>query len=262
MNILKNKSLHKIFGLIGNPLSHSFSKKYFTEKFLSENIPDASYENFQIDSLTKLPEIINQYPALSGLNVTIPYKQEILNHLNFIDPEAKEIGAVNTIKIIRNEYKTRLHGYNTDIFGFEKTLDYLPENYSKGALILGTGGASAAVAYVLKKRNIPFYKISRNQNKEKNILQYKDISSELIQSYPFIINTSPMGMFPNITICPDIPYSLINSECIAYDLIYNPEETLFMKKCKISGAFTINGIHMLKFQAEKAWEIWNRETDF
>ena len=254
---MKKKSAHRIFGLIGTPLSHSFSKKYFTEKFLSENIFDASYENFQIDSLNKLTEIINQYPTLSGLNVTIPYKKEIIKLLDYIDPEAKEIGAVNTIKIIRGEEKINLYGYNTDSFGFKKSLDYLPKNYSKGALILGTGGASAAVAFVLKKLNIPYYKISRNPNKEKNIILYKDISSDLIQSYPFIINTSPVGMFPDMNDCPDIPYSLINATTIAYDLIYNPEETLFLKKCREQGAFTFNGLAMLKLQADKAWEIWS-----
>lgn len=244
------------YGLIGFPLEHSFSKNYFTQKFESEKLPDCIYSNYPIENIQRLSKVINDNPELAGLNVTIPYKQQVMELLDSIDNEANEVGAVNTIKIIRENTNYRLQGFNTDIYGFEKPLLENLKPIHKSALILGTGGASKAVSYILKKHGISFYLVSRKP-KDKTILSYSDLTQELISEYKLIINTSPLGMYPGIDKCPAIPYEAVGHDHILYDLIYNPEKTLFLKNGEQKKATIINGLPMLHIQAEKAWEIWN-----
>ena len=246
----------KKYGLIGFPLEHSFSRNYFTQKFKSENLLNCAYTNYPIENIQLLSKIIDDNPELVGLNVTIPYKQQVLEFLDRIDNEASEVGAVNTIKIIREGISYRLHGFNTDIHGFEKPLLENLKPIHQSALILGTGGASKAVAYILRKQGISFQWVSRKP-KNKAILSYSDLTPELISESKLIINTSPLGMYPGIDKCPAIPYESIGPDHILYDLIYNPEKTLFLKKGEQKKATVINGLPMLYIQAEKAWEIWN-----
>lgn len=245
------------YGLIGFPLSHSFSAGFFAEKFKNENINDVIYENFSIDSIEKIEEIIAKYPDLQGLNVTIPYKELIIPYLDELDKTAMEVEAVNTIKFIRNEgEKTRLKGYNTDVYGVKGALEPYISCHHKRALILGTGGASKAVSYIFHKLNVTCDLVSRR--KTENIFKtYDELTAEDIADYQIIINTTPLGMYPNIDALPDIPYDGINKNHILFDVIYNPEETKFLAKGKAMGATTINGLAMLKFQAEKSWKIWN-----
>jgi shikimate dehydrogenase len=247
----------RTFGLIGYPLSHSFSEKYFTEKFKQENITDCEFRNFPLEDITKLQDIIKNNPTLCGLSVTIPHKRNVIPFLNEIDEAAKEIGAVNCIHLPpqspRGSKGVRLIGYNTDAFGFEKSLKPLLKPHHSQALILGTGGASKAVAYILEKYKIKFSFISRAKNK----LSYSDLTQSVLKKHSLIINTTPVGMFPNVNECPDIPYHFLSQKHLLYDLTYNPEETLFLKKGKEKGAQIKNGLEMLHLQAEKAWEIWN-----
>jgi shikimate dehydrogenase len=245
------------FGLIGYPLSHSFSKGYFTKKFQSEGIEDCEYNNYPIESISELKELLSKDPLLAGLNVTIPYKQQVMEYLDEIDSDAAEIGAVNTIKITRTAKKTFLKGYNTDAYGFSESLKKVIQPIHKKALILGTGGASKAVAWVLKSLNIEYTFVSR---KAKNIycIEYSGLTSQIIKENTIIINTSPVGMYPNTLFSPEIPYDAITDKHILYDLIYNPEETLFLKNGATKKATTLNGLPMLYLQAEKAWEIWNK----
>jgi shikimate dehydrogenase len=245
----------KKFGLIGFPLEHSFSKAYFSEKFKKEDILDCQYDNFPLKSIELLRNIIENND-LAGLNVTIPYKQSVIKFLDEIDDEAKEIGAVNTLKIIQKSNKTIVKGYNTDVYGFEKPLLQVLKKHHKKALILGTGGASKAVAYVLNKHNIEYQYVSRNPKKT-DILSYSDLSDEILAQYQIIVNTSPIGMYPNIGEKPDIPYEGIGEQHILYDLVYNPVETLFLKEGKQKKSTIINGLPMLYEQANKSWEIWN-----
>lgn len=248
----------KQYGLIGYPLTHSFSAQYFSEKFYRENIHNARYDVFPIDSIEKLLPLISEKTELKGLNITIPYKQSILPFLSFIDPVAKVIAAVNTIKIERKT-KILLHGFNTDVFGFEESIKPLLAKHHKKALILGTGGSSKAVAYVLGKLGIEFSFISRNKNISNLIRHYKDLSKDIISSHQLIINTTPVGMFPGIHEFPDIPYDFISKDHLLFDLVYNPSETLFMKKGMGKGATVSNGLQMLFLQAERSWKIWNEE---
>jgi shikimate dehydrogenase len=244
------------FGLIGFPLGHSFSKGYFTEKFKKENIIDCDYQNYPISQIDEFRQLIETNVELLGLNVTIPYKEQIIKYLDKLDPVAEKIGAVNTIKIERNSGEIQLIGYNTDYYGFEETLKPYLQPEHKKALILGTGGASKAVAYVLNSLNISYQYVSRKPvNKE--TLSYQEVNTELIKDFTVIINTSPLGMYPNADACPDLPYESINSNYILYDLIYNPEKTLFLQKGESKNAIIINGLPMLHFQADKAWKIWN-----
>jgi len=245
----------KIYGLIGYPLSHSFSAGYFKKKFEKENINDSEYRNFEIPSIDLLPEIIKNNSDLIGLNVTIPYKEQVLPYLDEIDEAAKEIGAVNTIKIFRKGDKITLKGYNTDVYGFKETLKPLLKNNHLKALILGTGGAAKAVEYVLKNIGLDVLYISRNPEKP-NERSYQELNEIAIKNFPVIVNSSPIGMYPNIDSCPDIPYQFITSNNLLYDLIYNPSETLFLRKGKEKGALIQNGLPMLELQAEKAYEIW------
>ncbi len=240
------------FGLIGYPLSHSFSKGYFGKKFKEENILNCDYENYPIESIEGITFLIQSNGDLKGLNVTIPYKEQVIPFLDELDEEARTIGAINTIQI-RNG---KLKGFNTDVYGFVESLKPLL-NYDKqyAALILGTGGASKAVAFGLQKLDIPFQFISRR--KGENVITYEELSGKLVSNHHIIINTTPLGMYPNIENSPPIAYGSIGDEHILYDLVYNPEETLFLSKGKERGASIKNGLEMLHLQAEKAWEIWN-----
>jgi shikimate dehydrogenase len=251
----------RTFSLIGFPLTHSFSQKYFTEKFKRENIVDCEFKNFSLENLSELPALLKNNPTLYGLSITIPHKQNILKFLDEIDPAAKEIGAVNCIRTsLRGQSPKQSHrliGYNTDILGFEQSLKPLLKPYHTKALILGTGGASKAVAYVLKKLKIEFRFVSRTSSD----LKYSDVRQGTIEAHSIIINTTPLGMFPNVNECPDIPYQYLTSQHLLYDLTYNPEESLFLKKGKEKGAQIKNGLEMLHLQAEKAWEIWNASAN-
>ena len=241
----------KKFGLIGYPLSHSFSQKYFSEKFIKENILDSVYENFSIPAIEELSKILENNPDLVGLNVTIPYKQSVINYLDKATTKLP-IDACNCIRI-QNKILT---GYNTDIIGFEKSLIPNLKSYHKNALILGNGGATKAVKYVLKKLQIDFSVVSRKANDE-SFLSYENLSKEIIEKNLLIINTTPLGMFPNVDDYPKIPYEFLSDKHYLYDLIYNPAETLFLKKGKAQGATVKNGHEMLIIQAEESWKIWN-----
>ena len=244
----------KQYGLIGHPLSHSFSKKYFTEKFEKENILDCSYELFDIENISSFNEILKQNTNLKGLNITIPYKESILCLLTDIDETAKQIGAVNTIKLSNNGKDIK--GYNTDYYGFKKSLKpFLDINHER-ALILGTGGAAKTVKYVLNELNIDCLLVSRNPKAE-NEIAYNEINEYIIKHHQLIINTTPIGMFPNIEDSPLINYNELTKKHLLYDLLYNPTETKFIKKGKQQGCITLNGMEMLTLQAEKSWEIWN-----
>jgi len=240
----------RLFGLIGHPLSHSSSKKIFEEKFVAENIGDCRYELFDLDTIRELGPLKSN-PYLTGLNVTIPYKQSLIPYLDDLSEEARLIGAVNVIKIRNGKWT----GYNTDIFGFEKSLVPLLTPSIKQALIIGSGGSSMAVQYVLNKLSIPFKIVSRKANPL--FLKYQEISKGVLNSCPLIINTTPVGMFPNISELPAIPFHLLNPDHLVYDLIYNPEETLLLKNASFIGCRTKNGLEMLQLQAEKSWQIWN-----
>ncbi|GGH47085.1 shikimate dehydrogenase [Mangrovimonas yunxiaonensis] len=241
------------FGLIGRNISYSFSKAYFSKKFEQENI-NATYDNFDIDSIEHFKAIIKTTKHLKGLNVTIPYKESIMPYLDSIDKKAKKIGAVNTIKITK---KGKLKGYNTDCYGFKKSLAPLLEDHHKRALILGTGGASKAIAYALKKSHIDVNFVSRTASK-KGHFTYTGLTKELVEDHQIIVNCTPLGTFPNVDDAPNIPYQGITSAHILYDLVYNPKETAFLNFGKKKGAKTINGLKMLKLQADKAWRIWNK----
>jgi len=238
------------FGLIGYPLSHSFSQKFFTEKFLQENIVNAQYTNFPIDSIQSFTSLWKEHPSLEGLNVTIPYKKEVIAFLQHSSAVVQEIHACNCIRKFNNE----LYGYNTDVIGFEKSLLPFLKPYHTHALILGTGGASAAVQWVLQQLNIQYQVVSRKANTG---LSYDQLSASVIESHTLIINTSPLGMYPNIHEAPPIAYDAITAQHHLYDLVYNPTETLFMKKGLEKGATVQNGLAMLHIQAEESWAIWN-----
>lgn len=241
------------YGLIGFPLSHSFSKGFFNEKFSSEHI-DASYQNFEIPSISQFHSVIVENPDLNGLNVTIPYKEQIIPYLDELDETASEIGAVNVIKFFRTRQGLKLKGYNSDVIGFSRSIaEYILPHHKK-ALILGTGGASKAVAYSLKKLGLEYKFVARTPIWGQ--LSYSDLNESLFQEYTVIVNTTPLGMYPKIDACPDIPYQFISDKHLMYDLLYNPNETKFMKLGKEQGAVVLNGLEMLLLQAFAAWEIW------
>ncbi len=244
-----------IIGLIGFPLGHSFSKKYFTEKFEKEGIKGWEYNLYPIEDISLLRELINSTPALRGLNVTIPYKQSVIPFLDEIDAEAKAVGAVNCIDISQVNGKPFLKGYNTDIYGFEESLKPLLTNHHEHALILGSGGASRAASYVLKKLGIPFQIVARH---DKFHLTYSDLHDDVMKKFTLIINATPLGMYPDIHSHPHIPYKYVGENHLFFDMVYNPEETVFLEKAKKHGAVTKNGLEMLYLQAEKAWEIFSR----
>jgi len=245
----------KKYGLIGYPLTHSFSKRFFTEKFETEKI-DSTYDNFEIDSIQKFPEIIKNNPELIGLNVTIPYKEQVIPFLNDLNDSAREIGAVNTVKITSTETGVHLKGFNTDTFGFENSLKPLLKEYHKKALILGTGGASKALKYVLKKLGIEFISASIEELKE-NEIRYEEIDEKMMAERLLIINATPLGTYPKIENFPSIPYEFITEKHLLFDLVYNPEVTQFMAKGKARGATVKNGYEMLLGQAMRSYEIWN-----
>ncbi len=245
----------KKYGLIGFPLTHSFSKRYFTEKFETENI-DSTYENFEIDNISKFPEIIKNNPELNGLNVTIPYKEQVLPFLDELNESAKEIGAVNTVKILRSGSTIRLKGFNTDTYGFETSLKPLLKPHHKKALILGTGGASKALKYVLTNLGIEFISASIEELKE-NEIRYEDIDKEMLNERLLIINATPLGTYPKVETYANIPYLYLTDKHLLFDLVYNPEISAFLRKGMSMGATTKNGYEMLLLQAVKSYEIWN-----
>lgn len=244
------------YGLIGYPLGHSFSISYFNEKFESEGI-DAIYSNFEIPSIENLMEVININPELKGLNVTIPYKEKVIGYLDSISPEAKEIGAVNVIRVSHKGNKVQLKGFNSDVIGFTQSIEPMLEPCHKKALILGTGGASKAVDFGLKSLGLETLFVSRN--KRQNAITYEDITAETIKEYNVIVNCTPCGMYPHTDECPLLPYGAMDRRTLLYDLIYNPDETLFLKKGKAQGATTKNGLEMLLLQAFASWKFWHGE---
>lgn len=257
----------KKFGLIGYPLTHSFSKKYFSEKFQKEGYEDCEYEAFPLPHLSAFPDLLKANPDLCGLNVTVPHKIGVMYYLDKIDPAAKAIDAVNCIKIINqhpvedffsgelSSLKVRLEGHNTDAYGFEMSLKPLLKKHHQKALILGNGGAARAVSYVLNKLDISYRLVSRRAIRKE--LNYNQLTPDVIKERLLIINTTPVGTFPHVGEAPNIPYEYLTSKHLLYDLVYNPEETEFLKRGKAQGATTKNGLEMLHLQAEKSWEIWN-----
>jgi shikimate dehydrogenase len=242
------------FGLIGYPLGHSFSRRYFREKFLREGRSDCMYELFPLESIGELTGLLAEFPDLEGFNVTIPYKIQILPFLSSLDPAALSVGAVNTVLVRNGE----LCGYNTDVWGFEASLKaFLPEHFEGRALVLGSGGASRAVQYVLRNIGIGFSVVSRTPGP--GSLSYAELDAAVIQAHSLIVQTTPLGMSPDTGASPPIPFSLLTNAHYLYDLIYNPEMTIFLQKGKEEGAQVKNGLEMLYLQAEKAWEIWNEK---
>ncbi len=247
------ENINRLYGLVGKNISYSFSKKYFTEKFISGNFEGFVYENFDIQSIEEFPKIITENPDLKGLNVTIPYKEEIIPYLNKLSKKAAQIGAVNVIRFTK---KGKLKGYNSDYYGFKKSLQPLLQSHHKKALILGTGGAAKAVAFALNELGLIYTFVSRNE--KAGMLDYNLINATTFDNYQIIINCTPLGTSPKTAEFPPLPYNFFTKKHIAFDLIYNPEETQFLKKAKKNGAITKNGYEMLVFQAEKAWKIWNK----
>ncbi|WKD84757.1 Shikimate dehydrogenase (NADP(+)) [Polaribacter huanghezhanensis] len=250
----KKQNNQHLFGLLGRNISYSFSSGFFKEKFEELELENHQYHNFDLQSIKEFPALLRQQKDLCGMNVTIPYKEEIISYLTEIDAEAKEIGAVNTLKFLKNG---SIKGFNTDVFGFLNSLKPLLENHHTKALILGTGGASKAIAFALKKLDIDFIFASRNPQKENEIL-YSNLSQEIISNHTVIINSTPLGTFPETDLCPEIPYQFITSQHLLYDVIYNPAITTFLQNGKNKGALIKNGLEMLQLQAEKSWQIWNR----
>ena len=245
------------YGLIGYPLGHSFSISYFNDKFADEGI-NAKYENFEISSIDQLQEVLDTNPNLRGLNVTIPYKERVIEYLDSITPEAQAIGAVNVIRVSHEGKKLKLKGYNSDVIGFTKSIEpMLDSNWHKKALILGTGGASKAINYGLKSLGLETVFVSRYQRP--GTIQYESITPEVIREYNVIVNCTPLGMYPHTEECPKLPYEAMDYHTILYDLIYNPDETQFMKRGREHGAEVKNGLEMLLLQAFASWEFWHEK---
>lgn len=242
------------YGLIGYPLGHSFSISYFNQKFKDENI-DAVYENYEIPQIENLQEILDTTPNLRGLNVTIPYKEKVLSFLDHVSPEARAIGAVNVIKVEHKGNDTILTGYNSDIIGFTRSIEPHIERWHKKALILGTGGASKAINYGLKALGLETLFVSRYERPD--TIRYEDITPDIIKEYNVIVNCTPLGMYPKTDQCPQLPYEAMDNHTLLYDLIYNPDETLFMTKGRQQGATVKNGLEMLLLQAFASWDFWN-----
>ncbi len=241
------------YGLIGYPLGHSFSIGYHNQRFADEGI-NAKYVNFEIPSIEQLIEVLSQNPDLKGLNVTIPYKEKVLPYLDYISPEARAIGAVNVIRVIHEGSRIVLRGYNSDVIGFVQSIEPMLESYHKKALVLGTGGGSKAVAYGLKSLGIEPVMVSRYERP--GTIQYESITPDVVHEYNVIVNCTPLGMFPKTDTCPTLPYEALDERNVLYDLIYNPDETLFMKKGAAQGAAVKNGLEMLLLQAFASWEFW------
>lgn len=249
-NRIKRSDMHK-YGLIGKEIDYSFSKAYFNKKFEKFNI-DAQYENFDMDNILKIKSILHKEKNLKGLNVTTPYKQDVIDFIDIIDDNAKAIGAVNTIKLKDN----KLFGYNTDVYGFVKSLFPLLEKHHQKAIVLGTGGASRAICHGLTSFDISYLIVSRNPTM-KNHISYEDLDKDIMESHKLIINCTPLGTSPNIHQSPDIPYKFVGRKHLLYDLVYNPKVSTFLAQGNNQGAKICNGYNMLRFQAEKSWEIWN-----
>jgi shikimate dehydrogenase len=247
----------RLFGLIGYPLSHSFSANYFEKKFADELIRDATYKLFPLEHISELHDLLTQNPDLKGFNITIPHKVSILPELHCISDEASAIGAVNCVKVTRDLAGINLYGYNTDVYGFRESLLQMLEFNHQKALVLGTGGASKAVCYVLDKLNIGYTLVSRKK-KEHNHLTYSQVTKKDIRNNLLIINTTPCGMYPDVDNCPALPYQYLTDKHLLYDLVYNPDESLFLKRGKAVGSKTKNGEQMLELQAEMSWKIWNK----
>jgi shikimate dehydrogenase len=246
------------FGLIGFPLGHSFSKQYFTEKFHREQIPDCSYDNYPLPDIALLNDLISANVSLCGLNVTIPYKSEVMKYLTFIDNKAIDVGAVNVLKISGSGNKKIIKGFNTDIDGFRETITPIIKGNILNALILGTGGGSKAVSYVLRKIGLKITFVSREIKTD--CITYDDLTDKVLAENQLIINTTPLGMFPDTESRPDLNYNSLSDKHILYDLVYNPEQTSFLKIGKEMGCTIISGIEMLHIQAEMAWKIWNDDS--
>lgn len=258
----------KKFGLIGYPLKHSFSKQYFTEKFEKLGLNDCEYNLYPLPSISDLPELLKKEPLLCGLNVTIPHKIGVMYYLDKVSPEAKEVDAVNCIKIKKANQleslfcgevslkKVQLEGHNTDVYGFRNSLEPLLKKRHKKALVLGNGGAARAVFHVLKSLEIEYHVVSRRANPKQ--YSYGQLNKEIISQHKLIINTTPLGTFPDVDSAPEIPYEFLTKDHLLYDLVYNPAETAFMKKGIEHGATVKNGLEMLHLQAERNWEIWNK----
>lgn len=243
------------YGLIGYPLGHSFSISYFNQKFADEGI-NAKYENFEIPSIDQLEEILATNPNLRGLNVTIPYKEKVMNYLDSISPEAQAIGAVNVIRVTHEGNNMKLKGFNSDVIGFTQSIEpMLDPKWNKKALILGTGGSSKAINYGLKSLGLETVFVSRYERP--GTIQYQNITPDVVKEYNVIVNCTPLGMYPKTEECPLLPYEAMDSHTILYDLIYNPDETLFMKRGMEYGAEVKNGLEMLLLQAFASWEFWN-----
>ncbi len=246
----------KLLGLIGFPLEHSLSERYFNERIAREGYDFIEYRNFPLESIEELPELLELFPEICGLNVTSPYKRSVMKFLGDIDSQAQEVGSVNTITIGRQEEELILKGYNTDIVGFEKSFVPLLEPHHTAALILGTGGAARAVAYVLQKLGIEYRFVSRRFEQDKDAILYSNLDEQTIGNFKIIINATPLGMFPQVNLYPPIPYDYITSEHLLFDLIYNPKQTKFMEFGQDRGAKVSNGLEMLYGQADAAWDIF------
>lgn len=241
------------YGLIGYPLSHSFSQGFFNEKFIAENI-DAEYINFEIPNIKEFKSIVKNNPNLKGLNVTIPYKEQVIPYLDKLSENAKLIGAVNVIRFERNKGKLKLIGFNSDIIGFKQSIEPLLQAHHQKALILGTGGSAKAIYYGLEQLGISSTAVSRTP--QKNVLTYSELNESILQEYQVIVNCTPVGMWPHTEECPNIPYQFLTEKHLLYDLLYNPNETLFMRKGKEQGATVKNGLEMLILQAFASWDFW------
>lgn len=242
------------FGLVGKSLQHSFSKAYFEKKFVQLGLSNYSYHNFELEHIAQLPDLLKQQPALKGFNVTIPYKESLLPYLHVLSAEAQAIGAVNCVKIENG----KLSGHNTDVYGFSQSIKPFLDNNHERALVLGTGGASKAVAYALNKLGVDVFFVTRHEKKSANYFLYNELNAHVLQAFKLVVNTTPLGMFPATNTCPPLPYEHLTALHLAYDLVYNPETTLFLQKAAEKGALVVNGLSMLQLQAEKSWEIWNQ----
>lgn len=245
-----------LFGLIGFPLGHSFSVPYFAGKFSEEGI-EAEYRNFPLEDIAGFEDLVRSHPDLVGLNVTVPFKEKIIPYLDALDRTSRIVRAVNTIFFCRKDGRLTLLGYNTDVLGFSRSLkEHLKPNHQQ-ALVLGTGGSSKAVEFVLETLGISYQMVSRTGRE--GVLAYEDLDHKLINGYPLIINTTPLGMHPQVDSCPEIPYEAVTSAHLMFDLVYNPEKTLFLSRGEQQGATIVNGHDMLVYQAEASWEIWNKK---
>jgi shikimate dehydrogenase len=253
----KERTTLKRYGLIGFPLTHSFSVSYFTRKFEQEGI-EAVYQNFPLEDISAFEKLVKEEPDLRGLNVTVPYKEQIIPFLDALSETARSIRAVNTVCLCRKAGRLALVGHNSDVIGFEKSIGEHLKDHHNQALVLGTGGSSKAVTYVLEKLGISFYLVSRSDGEGR--LTYDDIDHKLLTSCPLIINTTPLGMYPKLENYPPIPYQWLGEHHLLFDLIYNPEKTRFLAKGEAQGATIVNGYNMLVYQAEGSWEMWNRKS--